>query len=277
MTSSSALSAHLARDGEPHPDVAATGLPGGSVIPEHIGIIMDGNGRWAQARGLPRTEGHRKGVEMLRKAVRAVGERGVRHLTLFAFSSENWRRPPQEVRDLMGLLRLFVERDLAELKANGVRVRVLGQRDNLQPDILALLERAEHVTRHQSAQNLNIAFNYGGRDEIVRAARSLAEQVASGVLRPDQIDEAVFEQMLDTAGHPDPDLIIRTSGEMRLSNFLLWQAAYAELVFLPCMWPEFDGAALDTALAQFAGRKRRFGAVEPVAAAPVPVQKIATG
>lgn len=231
----------------------------GMAMPRHLGIIMDGNGRWATARGVPRREGHRQGVQALRRTVRACGERGIRHLTLFAFSSENWRRPATEVRDLMGLLRLFIERDLGELKANGVRVRILGERDNLQPDILALLERAEAVTREQTRQNLYIAFNYGGRNEIVRAAQKLAEAVARGELHPDEICEERFAGTLDTAGAPDPDLIIRTSGEVRLSNFLLWQSAYAELVFLPCLWPDFDAQSLDAALLEYASRQRRFG------------------
>ncbi|MGD1887510.1 MAG: polyprenyl diphosphate synthase, partial [Cohaesibacteraceae bacterium] len=178
---------------------------------------------------------------------------------LFAFSSENWKRPPTEVRDLMTLLRLFIERDLADLKANGVKVRILGDRENLDRDIRALVERAERVTADQSDLYLNIAFNYGGRDEIVRAARQLAAQAARGELDPESITLDRFSEALATVGQPDPDLIIRTSGELRLSNFLLWQAAYAEFVFTPTLWPDFDAAALDDALTTFASRKRRFG------------------
>jgi undecaprenyl diphosphate synthase len=229
------------------------------VKPEHIAIIMDGNGRWAKARGLPRTAGHRAGVEALRKTVRAVGERGVSWLTVYAFSSENWSRPKSEVADLMGLLKLFIRRDLAELHRNGVRVRVIGERSDLQPDIADLLREAESLTALNREMNLVIAFNYGSRDEIVRAVRRAAEAVAAGSLRAGEITEERFSALLDTAGIPDPDLVIRTSGEQRLSNFLLWQAAYAELVFAPCYWPDFDSDDLDTALEAFHARERRFG------------------
>lgn len=232
---------------------------GHARVPDHIGIIMDGNGRWAKRHGLPRREGHRRGVEALRGAVREVGERGVKHLTLFAFSSENWKRPPAEVRDLLTLLRIFIERDLHELKSNGVKVRVIGERASLSPDIRKLLERAETVTRFGDKLFLNIAFNYGARDEIVRAARKLAEDAANGTLDPADITAELFAAALDTAGAPDPDLIIRTSGEMRLSNFLLWQAAYAEFVFSETLWPDFDAEALDNALDIFRSRDRRFG------------------
>ncbi|MEM6712566.1 MAG: isoprenyl transferase [Pseudomonadota bacterium] len=239
----------------------AEAVPGGGNLshPSHIGIIMDGNGRWAKQRHLPRREGHRRGVDALRDCVRNVGERGIKHLTLFAFSSENWKRPAAEVRDLMTLLRFFIDRDLAELKANGVKVRILGDRDTLSPDIRALLERAEDVTASCDRLFLNIAFNYGGRDEIVRAARTLAQAAARGELDPAQINEEVFSDALDTYGHPDPDLIIRTSGELRLSNFLLWQAAYAEFVFTKVFWPDFNEQALDEALQAFSARSRRFG------------------
>jgi undecaprenyl diphosphate synthase len=237
----------------------ALGQAGFSGVPTHIGIIMDGNGRWAQRRGLPRVEGHRKGVEALRKTVRDVGERGVKYLTLFAFSSENWKRPQTEVRDLMMLLRLFIKRDLGELKANGVKVRVIGERDKLAGDIRELLEHAEAATRDGQNLFLTIAFNYGGRDEIVRAAQDLAEKAARGLLDPGAITPELFAAALDTAGMPDPDLIIRTSGEMRLSNFLLWQSAYAEFVFTDTLWPDFDSHSLDEAIASFASRSRRFG------------------
>ncbi len=236
-------------------------------VPAHVGIIMDGNGRWAQQRGLPRVEGHRRGVEALRYCVRAIGERGVRYLTLFAFSSENWKRPAAEVRDLMMLLRIFIKRDLAELCDNGVRVRIIGERDGLAPDIRRLLEEAETVTRFGSELQLNIAFNYGGRDEIVRAARKLAADAARGVLDPSEITDERFASVLDTAGMPDPDLIIRTSGEMRLSNFLLWQAAYAEFVFTDTLWPDFDSVALDACFDAFASRNRRFGGRQVAATA----------
>ncbi|KAA0970495.1 isoprenyl transferase [Aureimonas fodinaquatilis] len=227
----------------------------------HVAIIMDGNGRWAKARGLPRSMGHRRGVEAVREAVRAAGDLGIEVLTLFAFSSENWRRPEDEVGELMTLLKLFIRRDLAELHEAGVRVRIIGARDNLKPDILALLEEAENLTLHNRGTQLIIAFNYGSRDEIARAARRLAERVASGAISASQIDAQMLDQHLDTVGIPDPDLIIRTSGEQRLSNFLLWQSAYTEFVFLPCLWPDFDRHALQEAIEQFSARDRRFGGV----------------
>ncbi len=201
---------------------------------------MDGNGRWAAARGLPRFEGHRRGVEALRRTVRAASELGVRYLTVYSFSSENWTRPAQEISELMGLLKYFIRNDLATLHESGVRVRVIGERDNLKPDIVSLLEEAETRTRDNDKLDLIVAFNYGARHEIVEAARALAREAAAGRLRPEAIDEAVFAAPLADRGTPDPDLIIRTSGEMRLSNFLMWQSAYSELVFLPIYWPDFD-------------------------------------
>ncbi|MDD9909699.1 MAG: isoprenyl transferase [Ahrensia sp.] len=233
-----------------------------TCIPEHVAIIMDGNGRWAQARGLPRTQGHRKGVEAVRAAVRAAGELGIRTLTLFSFSSENWSRPESEINDLMGLLKLFIRRDLADLHKENVRVCVIGARHNVPDDILPLLEDAENLTRENTATRLVIAFNYGGRDDIVRAARRLGRQVAAGTLDPDAIDAKALAGALDTADWRDPDLIIRTSGEKRLSNFLMWQAAYSEFVFLDCLWPDFDKAAFEAAIVEYASRTRRFGAVE---------------
>ncbi|MBN9073909.1 MAG: isoprenyl transferase [Rhizobiales bacterium] len=229
------------------------------TTPTHIAIIMDGNGRWAKARGLPRLAGHRAGVEALRRTVRAVSGTPVRWLTVYAFSSENWARPKSEVFDLMGLLKLYIRRDLAELHQSGVRVHVIGDRDGLAKDICALLAEAETLTRGNTVLNLVIAFNYGGRDEIVRAMRELAESARRGDIDPESIDEAVVSRHLDTAGMPDPDLLIRTSGEIRLSNFLPWQAAYSELVFLPCYWPDFSAEHLDEALRIYAARERRFG------------------
>jgi undecaprenyl diphosphate synthase len=220
---------------------------------------MDGNGRWAKARGLPRLAGHRAGVEALRKTVRAAPDLGISYLTVYAFSSENWSRPKSEVSDLMGLLKLFIRRDLAELHQNGVRVTVIGDRANLQPDIRGLLEEAESLTALNESLTLVIAFNYGGRDEIARAARKLAESAARGDIEPGDITADVFASALDTAGIPDPELVIRTSGELRLSNFLLWQAAYSELVFLPCYWPDFGPEQLAEALHAFGRRERRFG------------------
>jgi undecaprenyl diphosphate synthase len=228
-------------------------------VPAHVAIIMDGNGRWATRRGLPRIEGHRRGIEAIRRAVRAAGDLGVRYLTIYSFSSENWRRPAEEVADLMGLLKRFVRHDLADLHKNNVRVRIIGERDGLQPDIRALLEEAEGLTRDNDGLTLVVAFNYGGRQEIVRALRVIAERIATGKLAPRDIDMDVVEAHLDTAGIPDPDLVIRTSGEQRVSNFLTWQTAYSEFVFLPGFWPDFDHAAFKMALDEYARRDRRFG------------------
>ncbi|WP_105429860.1 isoprenyl transferase [Neorhizobium sp. T6_25] len=229
------------------------------IIPQHVAIIMDGNGRWANKRGLPRTVGHSKGVEAVRETVRAAGDAGVKYLTLFAFSSENWSRPETEVRDLLGLLRRFIRQDLAELHRENVRIRVIGEREKLRSDILPLLLEAEETTRFNTALTLVIAFNYGARDEIARAVAMLARDVEAGVLKASEIDADKISAKLDTAGIPDPDLIIRTSGEERLSNFLLWQAAYSELVFLPDYWPDFDRKLFFDALKIYASRDRRFG------------------
>ena len=228
-------------------------------MPRHVAIIMDGNGRWAAARGLPRTEGHRRGVEALRKTVRTAGELGISYLTIFSFSAENWSRPPAEIRDLMGLLRRFIRHDLAELHRNRVKVRVIGERDGLDIDIRRLLEEAEELTRDNDQLNLVVAFNYGARQEIARAARRIASEVASGRLDPSHVTAELMAEHLDAPDIPDPDLIIRTSGEQRLSNFLLWQAAYSELVFVPTYWPDFDRAALEGAIAEYRRRERRFG------------------
>ncbi|ESY72959.1 MULTISPECIES: isoprenyl transferase [unclassified Mesorhizobium] len=229
------------------------------ATPAHVAIIMDGNGRWAKARGMPRLAGHRAGVEALRKTVRAAPGLGISYLTVYAFSSENWSRPKSEVSDLMGLLKMFIRRDLAELHQSGVRIRIIGDRAGLQPDIRGLLDEAESLTSANESLTLVIAFNYGGRDEIVRTARKLASAVARGELESDAISAESFAGALDTHGIPDPELVIRTSGELRLSNFLLWQAAYSELVFLPCYWPDFSREHLAEALREFAGRERRFG------------------
>ncbi len=228
-------------------------------VPTHVAIIMDGNGRWANSRGLPRTMGHRKGVEAVREAVRTAGEVGVRYLTLFAFSSENWSRPEAEVSDLMGLLKAFIRRDLADLHRQNVRIRVIGDKTNLRGDILPLLIEAEDTTRNNTGITLVIAFNYGSRDEMTRAMQALAVDVAQGRLTADQITPERIASRLDTAGIPDPDLILRTSGEERLSNFLLWQAAYSELLFIPELWPDFSREVFLDALKAYAGRERRFG------------------
>jgi undecaprenyl diphosphate synthase len=228
-------------------------------VPRHVAIIMDGNGRWAAARGLPRAEGHRRGVEALRKTVRAAGELGIGVLTIFSFSSENWSRPVSEIRDLMGLLRRFIRNDLAELHQNDVRVRVIGERDDLDPDIRRLLEEAEELTRDNRGLLLVVAFNYGARQEIARAARQVALDVAAGRIAADAITPELLAEHMHAPDVPDPDVIIRTSGEQRLSNFLLWQAAYSELVFVPTYWPDFDRAALEAAIAEYRRRERRFG------------------
>lgn len=236
-------------------------------VPAHVGVIMDGNGRWATARHLPRAEGHRRGVEALRRCVRAARELGIRYLTVYSFSSENWSRPAAEIAELMGLLRFFIRNDLAELNASNVRVRVIGERDNLGPDIIALLDEAEQKTRDNTGLTLVVAFNYGGRQEVASAAAALAADVAAGRMMPEEVTVEAISARLQTTDIPDPDLIIRTSGEQRLSNFLLWQSAYAEFVFLPVNWPDFDKASLSTALDEFARRERRFGGVT---SCPVP-------
>jgi undecaprenyl diphosphate synthase len=231
----------------------------GDIVPTHVAIIMDGNGRWAAQRGLPRVEGHRRGVEAIRRAVKTATELGIRYLTVYSFSSENWRRPAQEVADLMGLLKRFVRHDLADLHAHNVRVRVIGEREGLTPDIRSLLREAEELTEGNEGLTLVIAFNYGGRQEIVRAFRALAEKVRAGTLAPERIDMADIEGALDTSGIPDPDLVIRTSGEQRVSNFLTWQTAYSEFVFLPEFWPDFDRATFKAAIDEYCRRDRRFG------------------
>ncbi len=230
------------------------------AVPAHVAIIMDGNGRWASSRGLPRVAGHREGTRAVRRAIEAAIENGVSWLTLYAFSSENWRRPSGEITDLTGLLRHYLRTEVAELRTNGVRLHVIGDRDRFEPDIRTELLAAERSTSANARLNLVIALSYGGRDEIVAAARALAEAVRAGGLAPDAVDEGAFARALFTAGMPDPDLVIRTSGEQRLSNFLLWQSAYAELVFQDVLWPDFGSSHFAAALAEFARRERRFGA-----------------
>ena len=235
--------------------------PGQAVATLHVAIIMDGNGRWARARGLPRTMGHRQGAEAARKAIRAAAEAGVTHLTLFGFSSENWKRPRAEVQYLMGLLRNYLRRNVDELHDAGVRLSVIGDREALPADIVDLIADAERQTCDNAGLHLTIALNYGGRADIVAAARRLAAQVEAGALAAEEIDEAAFGAHLSTVGLPDPDLMIRTSGEQRVSNFLLWQLAYAEMMFVEKYWPDFTGEDLVAALAEFRRRDRRFGAV----------------
>ncbi len=227
--------------------------------PVHVAIIMDGNGRWAKSRGLPRTAGHRRGVEAVRETVKAAVDLGIGYLTLYGFSSENWNRPPPEVDDLMGLLRFYLRSEIAELHRQGVRLRSIGDRARLSPDIVRLIEEAEERTRGNAKLNLTIALSYGGRNEILRAVQKIAADVESGHLRADAVDAAAVEQRLFTLGLPDPDLVIRTSGEQRISNFLLWQSAYSELVFDDCLWPDFGRENLRRAVEEFQRRERRYG------------------
>jgi undecaprenyl diphosphate synthase len=227
--------------------------------PVHVAIIMDGNGRWAKSRGLPRTAGHRRGVEAVRETVKAAVDLGIGYLTLYGFSSENWNRPPPEVDDLMGLLRFYLRSEIADLHRQGVRLRSIGDRGRLAPDIVRLIEEAEERTRANLKLNLTIALSYGGRNEILRAMRMIADDVAAGRLKSENVDAAALEQRLFTLGLPDPDLVIRTSGEQRISNFLLWQSAYSELVFDDCLWPDFGRENLRRAVEEFQRRDRRYG------------------
>jgi undecaprenyl diphosphate synthase len=228
--------------------------------PVHVAIIMDGNGRWAKARGLPRIAGHKRGAEAVRRSVNGAVELGIEYLTLYGFSSENWKRPAAEVDDLMGLLRLYLINEIEELHRNGVRLRVIGQRNRLGPDIVNLIEGAERHTAANRRLNLTVALSYGGRAEIAAAARQIAEDVRSANLDPASVDEELFARHLLTRDIPDPDLLIRTSGEKRISNFLLWQCAYAELVFLDRLWPDFTRDDLEFAIREYHGRDRRYGA-----------------
>jgi undecaprenyl diphosphate synthase len=229
--------------------------------PKHVAIIMDGNGRWAKARGLPRTAGHRKGVEAVRRTVEAARELGVPYLTMFGFSSENWRRPEGEVFDLMQLLRFYLRSEIAELHKNGVRLRVIGDRAKLSGDIVTMIEKAEELTRNNTELNLIIALSYGARQEIVEATRQMVRDALEGRLSPEEITEESFSARLLTRDIPDPDLMIRTSGEQRISNFLLWQSAYTELVFVDTLWPDFTKRDLEDAIREFNQRDRRYGAV----------------
>ncbi|PKL95224.1 MAG: di-trans,poly-cis-decaprenylcistransferase [Gammaproteobacteria bacterium HGW-Gammaproteobacteria-8] len=234
-------------------------MSGGGTIPLHLAIVMDGNGRWAMRRGKHRTYGHQAGTEAARKIVRAVAERGIRHLTVYAFSSENWNRPGHEVRRLMSLFRRALDRETDRLHENGVRLNFIGHRGAFSRSIQAGMLRAEQLTCHNDRLILNIAASYGGRDDIVAASRALALRVSRGELDPEAIDQDSFAAATALAGQPDPDLFIRTGGERRLSNYLLWNLAYTELYFCDTLWPDFGEADLDKALADFAGRERRFG------------------
>ena len=239
--------------------------PQSSPLPRHVAIIMDGNGRWAKKRHLPREAGHYKGMGAVRETVRAACDIGLQNLTLFAFSSENWKRPKTEVGALMGLFRTYFRSDMDELVERNVRMRIIGHRGRVANDIQQMIQDSESRTAGNTGLNLTFAFDYGGQEEIAAAARELARAAADGRLDPETITPELFAQRLFTAGTPDPDLIIRTSGEHRLSNFLLWQSAYAEMLFVDTLWPDFDRAALEDALARFAGRERRFGALDSVA------------
>lgn len=228
-------------------------------LPRHIAIILDGNGRWATRRGLPRTAGHRQGVEALRRTVRTAGEWGIPFVTFYGFSSENWRRPQQEIAELMGLLKRFLHQHLAELHEANVRVRVIGEEARLDPEILRMISETTGLTRDNDGLNLTVAFNYGARAEIARAAARAATAVQEGRLKVSDINENTFGAFLDTADLPDPDLLIRTSGEKRISNFLLWQCAYSEFVFLDVLWPDFGADHLAAAIEEYLNRDRRYG------------------
>ena len=228
--------------------------------PVHVAIIMDGNGRWAQARGLPRIAGHRQGAEAVRETINNAVDLGISYLTLYGFSVENWKRPRNEISDLMGLLRLYLRNQVEELNQHGVRIRFIGQRDRLAPDIVELIKDAEARTGANTTLELIVAMSYGARQEITAAASALARKAVAGEIDPECIDEELLARHLETDGIPDPDLVIRTSGEKRVSNFLLWQLAYAELVFIDTLWPEFSRADLEEAIHEFHRRERRYGA-----------------
>ncbi len=248
--------------GEQGPGEQGPGERGASrPQPVHVAIIMDGNGRWAKARGLPRSAGHQRGAEAARKAVRAAADAGVSYLTLFGFSSENWSRPDEEVTDLMGLLRFYLKREVKSLEKDGVRLRVIGNRSLLPDDIQELISGAEERTRENKKITLVIALSYGGRAEIVEAAKSIATKAKEGDIDVSEIDEKMFSGFLETSDIPDPDVLIRTSGEKRISNFLLWQTAYSEFIFIDTLWPDFSANDFEAALAEFGARDRRYGKV----------------
>ncbi len=227
--------------------------------PRHIAVIMDGNGRWAKSRGFPRKKGHEKGVEAVRELVRSLDDVGLEYLTLYGFSSENWHRPKTEVDDLMGLMRLYFKKDINEIAKNNIRVRIIGSRDNLPRDVIEIINEAERKTAGNSDHHLIVAFNYGGKDEILEAAKQIARAAVSGQVDVDDIDGELFQKYLYTNGIPDPDMVIRTSGEQRLSNFLTWQSAYSEFVFDDVLWPDFTKDHLLAAIAEYNRRDRRFG------------------
>jgi len=244
---------------KPAPEEGAAGLAGGNRVPRHVAIIMDGNGRWAQQRGLPRVAGHRAGAEAVRRTLQAAADQGVEVLTIYAFSSENWRRSPEEISDLTALMRFYLERELKTLEKERVRLKLIGDYSAFGPELVERLERAVERTAGNTRLTLVIALNYGSRAEIAGAARKLADRATAGEIDPTSIDEDAIGAELQTSALPDLDLLIRTSGEVRLSNFLLWQAAYAELLFVDTLWPDFDEQAFADALQTFAARNRRFG------------------
>jgi len=231
-------------------------------IPRHAAIIMDGNGRWASARGLPRSAGHKAGIDSLRHAVRTAADLGIEYLTIYSFSTENWSRPKAEVMFLLELLRRFIRQDVAELHAAGVRIHMIGEREGLEKSLVTMFEDAEALTRSNTKLNLVVAFNYGSRHELTRAARALAAKVAEGKLSPSDVSMETLESELYTAGMPAPDLLIRTGGEERISNFLLWQCAYAEFVFVPEFWPDFSPEIFIRAVTEYSSRERRFGGLK---------------
>lgn len=230
-------------------------------LPVHVGIIMDGNGRWAKGKNKPRLYGHKAGVETIRNIVKLASQWGIQVLTLYAFSTENWKRPKAEVNGLMKLFGAYLKKEVQELDKNGVRLRIIGRRAALAPELVKLIEQAEEKTKDNKGLTLNVAVNYGGRLEVLDAVQAIAQKVKQGELEPEDIDENLFQESLYTGTLPDPDLIIRTSGELRLSNFLIWQCAYSELWFTPVLWPDFDESAFREALDEFARRKRRFGGI----------------
>ncbi len=234
--------------------------PESNGIPVHVAIIMDGNGRWAKAKGLPRAAGHAQGAEAVRRTVKAASDLGIQYLTLYGFSLENWKRPAKEIAELMGLLRLYLRKEISELHREGVRIRFIGDRSMLAADIISLIEMSEQKTRANTKLDLVIALSYGSRQEITAAVRQLVEDVAAGEISADAIDENALEGRLYTADMPDPDLIVRTSGEQRISNFLLWQSAYAEFVFTDVLWPDFSREKLEDSIEEFSRRERRYGA-----------------
>lgn len=234
--------------------------PESNGAPVHVAIIMDGNGRWAKAKGLPRVAGHAQGAEAVRRTVKAASQLGIRYLTLYGFSLENWKRPAKEIADLMGLLRLYLRKEISELHREGVRIRFIGDRTLLEPDIISLIEMSEQKTKANVKLDLVIALSYGSRQEITTAVRKLVTDVVAGEMDADSIDENALEARLYTSDIPDPDLIVRTSGEQRISNFLLWQSAYAEFVFTDVLWPDFSREKLEDSIEEFSRRERRYGA-----------------